>query len=148
MRASKPSILLSMAVLIAALVGSCFFYGVKVKADVQSVFALCPPESPILITVHNNTFKRLVRVHVQLEGWRNGISEDILKNNSYLFEKVLKPLSSDHECFRDDSVSPPQIKVAPNERYDMNHALDDIGKSNKKTKGVYIVVKNFIPEFY
>lgn len=76
------------------------FYGVKVESR-----GLCNSLGyPIKITVTNNTFRRLPKVYLQLEGWRDGMSRKILYKSDVTFDRVVNSFGSEVLCYPDRNV--------------------------------------------
>jgi len=143
--------------LAAALIALYALYGVKVRADLsRKTNIACPQTHPIEVTVHNFTFRRLAKVTLKLEGWRNDRSTDILSNNSYVFDAVIKPFSSRYECFSDKafyvpSTSPSLAEGVPENaqvRINIGDVFKEMNEFNDKTDGVKIVVREIHTEFY
>ncbi len=146
-------LLLGSSILAAVLVAAYVCYGVKVDVSLSRAEAVtCDPDHPIKVTVHNYTFRRLVRLQMRLEGWRDGNSDNILKNDWYRFTTVLQPFSSGVECFRDDAfsfpLSPDEKDASGNVKYDFSQVISRVNKLDKRTHGVVMVVSKFLPEFY
>jgi len=107
-----------------------------------------------MVSVRNATPWRQASVSLQLEGWRNGVSDNILTNSEYSFNKVLAPFEKATLCFPDSSVS--TGTTMPNNLNDGSLSLPkgigalavaEIQESQLKTAGVEIVVKSAEPAY-
>jgi hypothetical protein len=134
-------------ILLVLLAGLYFLYGVKARATVKMAGSSCTPEYPIAITVHNYTFRRLIRVNLELEGWRNGIGDDILGNDLFTFNKILRPFSSATECFGNQAFAFPEYPGSSS-RYSMEKVAYDSNHEMELTRNVEIVVRKITPVFY
>ena len=88
-------------VLLIFVVASLAYFSYGVKADASGV---CDLIHPIRITVHNHTFRRLPKVSIRLEGWRDGRSFNILDRSQFTFDRVIAPFSSETLCYQDANV--------------------------------------------
>ncbi|WP_053157945.1 hypothetical protein [Pseudomonas sp. P1.8] len=105
---------LFFAVLIVTLLVINTLYGVRVDAKLrgQDAGPKCPLGHPIELHVSNFTLKRLAGVIVQVEGWRNGNSTNILSGHNLSFTRVLAPFESGSACYS-DSAFQPEKRIKP-----------------------------------
>lgn len=139
-----------IAVLLCA--GYCL-YGVKVQTDLgRAGHFYCGYKYPIRVTVYNFTFKRLAKVSLTLEGWRDGRSADVLSNNRFVFDAVVKPFTRETQCFEDDAFYTPRATPTEDgskeQKINMDDVIKDMAMFDQKTRGVEIIVKDVEPEFY
>lgn len=87
----------------------------------------CGKDYPILVTVKNWTFKRLTSASLNIEVWRNGISDNILQNKDYfVFNRILPPFTMLTVCYTDPLFDYSKINLKSS-----NSDLEDtIKKSN------------------
>ncbi|WP_339494594.1 hypothetical protein [Pseudomonas sp. RA_105y_Pfl2_P56] len=99
---------ISVGVLSVTLLLISSLYGVTVSAKLrgQDAGPKCPLDHPIEIYVSNFTFKRLAGVIVQIEGWRDGNSTNILSGRNLSFTRVLAPFESGSACYSDSAFQP------------------------------------------
>lgn len=138
----------------AALLAACYFlYGVKVQTSVsRTEHVVCDLRQPIKVTVYNFTFRRLAKVTLALEGWRNGRSTNILSKNIFVFDTAVQPFSRQIQCFGDAAFLTQSTLPVTDSKKEMPMHIGDIFKEihefNRKIDGVEIVAKDINPEFY
>lgn len=126
-------------------------YGVRVKAVLSHTGKndiRCPIESPVQVVVTNYTFRRVARVSVQLEGWRNGRSDNILKGMGYDFPFVVGPFESREACYRDaafDVSGTPTTKQSSTGRWlvDAGAVIEQVNRYGRLADGVELVVVDY-----
>lgn len=97
----KAKVSIASVVLTAIGLSLAQLWGVRVTASLSG----CPLESPISISVTNYTFSRVARLSIVLEGWKGGVSENILASNRYRFSYSIPPFETRTACYSDDAFT-------------------------------------------
>lgn len=142
----KIKVLVTIAATVTLALTVFAFYGPVVKASVDtSQPGTCPLNFPIKVSVTNLTLQKVARVHLELEAWRDGRSNNVLSNRYFTFDKTLPPFESATLCLYDKAVS---VESASEGSDYFGHALRDVNESVMKTKGLKIAIMRIEPEYY
>lgn len=93
---------------IASVVGAAAlaynFYGVHISGAIWAPGdeTGCNRNTPIVVTVKNWSFRRVVDATLRIEVWKNGVSNNILQDPAYLhYNQITEPFRVSRLCYSD-----------------------------------------------
>ncbi len=140
-----------ICIFMCLIVGALYsFSGVYVSASLHNGLgrtgAMCPLGSPMAVKISNYTLRRVSEVTIQIEGWRNKITTNILSVGRLIYPVVVEPFESVVACYQDEAFRVPLAnRSVPDNgsgfaKVDTDGAIREIQEYNKLAKGVELVV--------